>query len=111
MSVTCLQNNLYNHVVGHVTNKPVCGVTGLWVTRLMNLCLRCNQVVGHAMSEHVENAGVHSGDATLILPTQTIGRLALNKVILLFFLIANIIEQNVNVIANINLCNADDLGL
>ena len=26
----------------------------------------------HAISEHVENAGVHSGDATLILPSQTI---------------------------------------
>lgn len=30
------------------------------------------QVVAHAISEHVENAGVHSGDATLILPPQTI---------------------------------------
>ena len=26
----------------------------------------------HAISEHVENAGVHSGDATLILPSQTV---------------------------------------
>jgi len=31
-----------------------------------------SQVVAHAISEHVENAGVHSGDATLILPPQTI---------------------------------------
>jgi carbamoyl-phosphate synthase (ammonia) len=38
------------------------------------------KVVGHAMSEHVENAGVHSGDATLILPTQTISPIALEKV-------------------------------
>ena len=30
------------------------------------------QVVAHAICEHVENAGIHSGDATLILPTQTI---------------------------------------
>ena len=30
------------------------------------------QVVAHAISEHVENAGVHSGDATLILAPQTI---------------------------------------
>lgn len=37
-------------------------------------------VVGHAISEHVENAGVHSGDATLILPTLTIGETALDKV-------------------------------
>jgi carbamoyl-phosphate synthase (ammonia) len=30
------------------------------------------QVVAHAVSEHVEEAGVHSGDATLILPPQTL---------------------------------------
>jgi carbamoyl-phosphate synthase (ammonia) len=29
-------------------------------------------VIAVAISEHVENAGVHSGDATLVLPTQTI---------------------------------------
>merc|ERR1711939_1082017 len=29
-------------------------------------------VIAHAISEHVENAGIHSGDATLVLPTQTI---------------------------------------
>jgi carbamoyl-phosphate synthase large subunit len=28
------------------------------------------QIVIHAISEHVENAGVHSGDATLVLPPQ-----------------------------------------
>ena len=38
------------------------------------------QVIGHATSEHVENAGVHSGDATLILPTQSISQDALDKV-------------------------------
>jgi carbamoylphosphate synthase large subunit len=27
-------------------------------------------IVAHAISEHVENAGVHSGDATLVLPAQ-----------------------------------------
>lgn len=35
-------------------------------------CDSLPQVVAHAISEHVENAGVHSGDATLILPPQTI---------------------------------------
>ena len=30
------------------------------------------KIVCHAISEHVENAGVHSGDATLILPPHTI---------------------------------------
>lgn len=28
------------------------------------------EVVAAAMHEHVENAGVHSGDATLVLPAQ-----------------------------------------
>ena len=28
------------------------------------------EVVAVAISEHVENAGVHSGDATLVLPAQ-----------------------------------------
>lgn len=30
------------------------------------------KVLAHAISEHVENAGVHSGDATLILPPQNL---------------------------------------
>ena len=29
-------------------------------------------VIAHAISEHVENAGIHSGDATLMLPVQSI---------------------------------------
>ena len=28
------------------------------------------RIVAHAISEHVENAGVHSGDATIIHPPQ-----------------------------------------
>lgn len=38
------------------------------------------QVLVHAVTEHVEDAGVHSGDATLMLPTQTISQGALEKV-------------------------------
>ena len=30
------------------------------------------QLIVHAVSEHVENAGVHSGDATLVLPPHTL---------------------------------------
>src|SRR3984957_16120347 len=30
------------------------------------------QLLIHAVSEHVENAGVHSGDATLVLPPDTL---------------------------------------
>ncbi|GAB1603066.1 carbamoyl-phosphate synthase [ammonia], mitochondrial-like [Argonauta hians] len=37
-------------------------------------------VVSHAICEHVENAGVHSGDATLILPTQSISQEVLKNI-------------------------------
>lgn len=36
----------------------------------MDVVAKDGVVVGHFISEHVENAGVHSGDATLILPPQ-----------------------------------------
>ncbi|KAI1814319.1 pyrABCN [Poronia punctata] len=36
----------------------------------MDAVAKDGTVVGHFISEHVENAGVHSGDATLILPPQ-----------------------------------------
>ncbi|XP_045152739.1 carbamoyl-phosphate synthase [ammonia], mitochondrial [Echinops telfairi] len=38
------------------------------------------RVISHAISEHVEDAGVHSGDATLMLPTQTVSQGAIEKV-------------------------------
>uniref|UniRef100_A0A673B5L5 Carbamoyl-phosphate synthase [ammonia], mitochondrial n=1 Tax=Sphaeramia orbicularis TaxID=375764 RepID=A0A673B5L5_9TELE len=41
---------------------------------------KCGKVLVHAITEHVEDAGVHSGDATLMLPTQTISQGALEKV-------------------------------
>lgn len=41
---------------------------------------RLVQVLVHAITEHVEDAGVHSGDATLMLPTQSISQGALEKV-------------------------------
>jgi carbamoyl-phosphate synthase/aspartate carbamoyltransferase len=36
----------------------------------MDAVARNGVMIGHFISEHVENAGVHSGDATLILPPQ-----------------------------------------
>jgi carbamoyl-phosphate synthase/aspartate carbamoyltransferase len=36
----------------------------------MDAVARNGEMIGHFVSEHVENAGVHSGDATLILPPQ-----------------------------------------
>lgn len=38
------------------------------------------EVVGHFISEHVENAGVHSGDATLILPPQDLEKTTIERI-------------------------------
>ncbi|XP_070569881.1 carbamoyl-phosphate synthase [ammonia], mitochondrial-like [Ptychodera flava] len=46
----------------------------------MDAVARNGVVVAHAVSEHVENAGVHSGDATLVLPSHTISQDAVDKV-------------------------------
>ncbi|RLV91622.1 Carbamoyl-phosphate synthase arginine-specific large chain [Spathaspora sp. JA1] len=37
------------------------------------------EVLVHAVSEHVENAGVHSGDATLVLPPQNLSPIILTR--------------------------------
>lgn len=36
----------------------------------MDAVARDGELVGYAISEHIENAGVHSGDATLVFPAQ-----------------------------------------
>ncbi|NXU53477.1 CPSM synthase, partial [Turnix velox] len=46
----------------------------------MDAVAREGRVISHAISEHIEDAGVHSGDATLVLPAQTISQGALEKV-------------------------------
>lgn len=38
------------------------------------------EVIMHVISEHVENAGVHSGDATLVLPPQDLDEITVSKV-------------------------------
>ncbi|KAJ6048129.1 hypothetical protein N7499_000844 [Penicillium canescens] len=38
-------------------------------------------MVGHFISEHVENAGVHSGDATLILPPQDLSEETVRRIV------------------------------
>ncbi|MCK5233666.1 MAG: carbamoyl-phosphate synthase (glutamine-hydrolyzing) large subunit, partial [Candidatus Aenigmarchaeota archaeon] len=38
-----------------------------------------NVLIG-AIAEHIENAGVHSGDATIVIPTQTVKKEALDKI-------------------------------
>lgn len=46
----------------------------------MDAIARDGIVVAHAVSEHVENAGVHSGDATLMMPAQTLKKEQVDKV-------------------------------
>ncbi|XP_075685766.1 carbamoyl-phosphate synthase [ammonia], mitochondrial [Rhinoderma darwinii] len=46
----------------------------------MDAVAKGGRVICHAISEHVEDAGVHSGDATLMIPTQTISQGAIEKV-------------------------------
>lgn len=46
----------------------------------MDAVAKEGRVISHAISEHVEDAGVHSGDATLMIPTQTISQGAIEKV-------------------------------
>ncbi|CAH3195811.1 unnamed protein product, partial [Porites evermanni] len=67
----------------------------------MDAVAKNGKVVAHAISEHVENAGVHSGDATLILPPQTISEEDIQQVRkwmkqseFCFFLYCQVIECN-----------------
>ncbi|KAI1828137.1 pyrABCN [Xylaria intraflava] len=46
----------------------------------MDAVAKDGTVVGHFISEHVENAGVHSGDATLILPPQDLEQTTIMRI-------------------------------
>uniref|UniRef100_Q9PTM9 Carbamoyl-phosphate synthase [ammonia], mitochondrial n=1 Tax=Opsanus beta TaxID=95145 RepID=Q9PTM9_9TELE len=59
-----------------VITKFICGAREVE----MDAVAKNGKVLCHAITEHVEDAGVHSGDATLMLPTQTISQGALEKV-------------------------------
>merc|ERR1719482_2310644 len=50
------------------------------------------KVLLKTVSEHVENAGVHSGDATLMLPPQTIDEAALKEIDRITHLMAEALE-------------------
>lgn len=41
---------------------------------------RDGEILAMAVSEHVENAGVHSGDASLILPAQGLNEETVNRI-------------------------------
>jgi carbamoyl-phosphate synthase/aspartate carbamoyltransferase/dihydroorotase len=47
-----------------------------------------------AVSEHVENAGVHSGDATLVTPPQDLNEETLAKIKLICCAIGQALEVN-----------------
>lgn len=46
----------------------------------MDAVAKDGKMVGHFISEHVENAGVHSGDATLILPPQDLSQTTIKRI-------------------------------
>jgi len=46
----------------------------------MDAVARKGELVMHVISEHVENAGVHSGDATLVLPPQDLDPETVKKI-------------------------------
>ncbi|KAG7501491.1 carbamoyl-phosphate synthase [ammonia], mitochondrial [Solea senegalensis] len=59
-----------------VITKFICGAREVEVDAVA----KAGKVLVHAITEHVEDAGIHSGDATLMLPTQTISQGAIEKV-------------------------------
>lgn len=48
----------------------------------MDCVAKDGQLIMHVISEHVENAGVHSGDATLIQPPQDLDKDTMDKIVL-----------------------------
>jgi carbamoyl-phosphate synthase/aspartate carbamoyltransferase len=46
----------------------------------MDAVAQNGKMIGHFISEHVENAGVHSGDATLILPPQDLDPTTISRI-------------------------------
>ncbi|KAK5660346.1 hypothetical protein OQA88_12887 [Cercophora sp. LCS_1] len=46
----------------------------------MDAVAKDGKLIGHFISEHVENAGVHSGDATLILPPQDLEKTTIGRI-------------------------------
>ncbi|KAF2857345.1 carbamoyl-phosphate synth [Piedraia hortae CBS 480.64] len=58
----------------------------------MDAVARNGEVIAHVICEHVENAGVHSGDATLILPPQDLDSETVSKIELATRKIANALD-------------------
>lgn len=60
----------------------------------MDAVARHGEILIHAISEHVENAGVHSGDATLVLPPQRTYLETIRQIRQISTLIAKALEIN-----------------
>ncbi len=64
------------------------------------------EVLSFAVSEHVELAGVHSGDATLVCPPRQINQETLMKIKKVCFLVADALNIsgpfNMQLIAKVN---------
>lgn len=64
-------------------------------------------VIAIAVSEHVENAGVHSGDATLVTPPQDINQKTMERIKMIVYAIGQELQVtgpfNLQLIAKVSL--------
>ncbi|MFW6450092.1 MAG: carbamoyl-phosphate synthase (glutamine-hydrolyzing) large subunit [Nanoarchaeota archaeon] len=75
MNVAYNENELENYlkIASHVSKEHPVVVSKFFTNTKeieMDGVAKNGEVVGYAISEHIENAGVHSGDATLVFPPQ-----------------------------------------
>lgn len=72
-------------------------------------------VIAIAVSEHVENAGVHSGDATLVTPPQDINQKTMERIKLIVHAIGQELQVtgpfNLQLIAKVRLSALQDVQL
>lgn len=72
-------------------------------------------VIAIAVSEHVENAGVHSGDATLVTPPQDINQKTMERIKLIVHAIGQELQVtgpfNLQLIAKVRLSVLPDVQL
>lgn len=76
-------NNIFNCVISRIYSLKEIDVDAVACDGVI-LCM--------AVSEHVENAGVHSGDATLVTPPQDINAETLAKILAISRAVASSLE-------------------
>ena len=73
----------------------------------MDAVASCGELISLAVSEHVELAGVHSGDATLVCPPRHINAETLRKIKQVTYLVADALNIsgpfNMQLIAKVNI--------